>query len=175
MIGCSRHLYVYHSARVAPRMLQELYVIAVDGGLFYATSTEVYNFGFSLYDKTKKVSFVLAAFTEAEEKLGVLQIVVNNSGILQEFEWQQCFDVNLVCQLSLVVYCFYPRYTHMFMWVFYVLLIFYICLDLLFLLNFMCSLFLGRSDSHRKRSSQAIGQRPGWPGRGRGCYVVYRR
>ena len=57
-------------------------------------------------------SCVVEAFTEAEEKLGVLQIVVNNSAIVHEFEWQQCLDVNLVCQFSLVAYCFSTLVMH---------------------------------------------------------------
>ena len=67
---------------------------------------------FSAYDMYMYPSCVVEAFTEAEKKLGVLQIVVNNSAIVQEFDWQQCLDVNLVCQLSLVANCFYSRDAH---------------------------------------------------------------
>lgn len=41
-------------------------------------------------------------FKTAKETLGDLHIVVGNAGIIDEFQWEKCLDVNLVRQVSVL-------------------------------------------------------------------------
>ena len=60
---------------------------------------------------TAQIDAVLTeVFEVTQQKFGRVGIVVNNCGILQEFNWQQCVDINLVfCWRFLTdFFCNYP-------------------------------------------------------------------